>query len=392
MLEARFEPQITPEVQSLTRGHLNMYDFDGLTPYTPADGGPSHDTFRGRWGGIEQRFVFTPTSRLRLTAGGEIIRHFLTRQVGENDAGAYVLDGQGNAGRNDPFTVGAGYLNGDFTVHPRVKLVAGARLDYYSNLPNFDFGSAFNPRLAAIIKPYDGGNIKIMGAKAFRAPSVYELHYTSTTQLPPVGLKPEQIYSAEVEYSHRFSQTVTGLIAAYTNVVDDLVRLNETAPNSGIVQYSNSPASILVLGAEAEIRREWRQGWMISASYSYQRPRYLSDPSLRDIPNSIEHLASVKGAVPIIGRTLMAMTRVSFEGPRPDRNELVTDPPQQTTDPAVIWDLVFSGDIERMNVRYAIGAYNVGDFKYSVVPSGEFRQQQIVQNGRTFLATVTASF
>ena len=45
-----------------------------------------------------------------------------------------------------------------------------------------------------------------------------------------------------------------------------------------------------------------------------------------------------------------------------------------------------------MNARYAIGAYNVADFKYSIIPSGEFRQRQIVQNGRTFLATVTASF
>jgi outer membrane receptor protein involved in Fe transport len=185
---------------------------------------------------------------------------------------------------------------------------------------------------------------------------------------------------------------VTGLLAGYTNLVQDLVRLNETAPGSGVVQYSNSPGSVLILGAEAEIRREWRQGWMLAATYSYQKARYISDPTLRDVPNSIEHLASFKGAVPIIGRTVMGMTRVSFEGPRPDRNELVTDAPQETTDPAVIWDLVLSGEVERMNARYAIGAYNVADFKYSIIPSGEFRQRQIVQNGRTFLATVTASF
>jgi outer membrane receptor for ferrienterochelin and colicin len=392
MLEARFEPQVTKTLQSLTRVHLNTYNFDGLSPYTPADGGPSHDSYRGRWAGFEQRVVFTPTSALRLTAGGEIIRHFTARQIGENDAGAYLLDDNGNAGRNDPFTVGAGYVNADVAATSRLKLVAGARLDYYSNLPKFDLGSAFNPRLAVIVKPYDGGNIKIIGAKAFRAPSVYELHYTATFQLPPTSLKPEQIYSAEIEYSHRISQTVTGLLAGYTNVVDDLVRLNETAPNSGVVQYSNSPAQVLVLGAEAEVRREWRQGWMLAATYSYQKARYINDATLRDVPNSIEHLASFKGAVPIIGRTVMAMTRVSVEGPRPDRNELVTDAPQETTDPAIIWDLVLSGEIERMNTRYAIGAYNVGDWKYSVIPSGEFRQRQIVQNGRTFLATVTASF
>ncbi|HSO33366.1 MAG TPA: TonB-dependent receptor [Labilithrix sp.] len=392
MIEARYEPQITKTVQSLTRAHLNMYNFDAVAPYTAADGGASRDSYRGRWAGLEQRIVFTPTPALRLTAGGELIRHFTAKQVGENDAGAYLLDDSGGAGRNDPFTVGAGYLNADVNAAARVKLVAGARVDYYSSLPKFDLGSAFNPRLAVIFKPYDGGNIKVMGAKAFRAPSVYELHYAAVTQLPPTALKPEQIYSGEIEYSHRISQTVTGLVAGYTNLVEDLVRLNETAPGSGLVQYSNSPASVLVLGAEAEVRREWRQGWMLAATYSYQKARYLSDASLRDVPNSIEHLASFKGAVPIIGRTVMGMTRVSFEGPRPDRNELVTDAPQESTNPAVIWDLVLSGEIERMNARYAIGAYNVADFKYSIIPSGEFRQRQIVQNGRTFLATVTASF
>ena len=45
-------------------------------------------------------------------------------------------------------------------------------------------------RLAAIVKPYDGGVLKIMGAKAFRSPSVYELHYTAPFQLAPTKLSP----------------------------------------------------------------------------------------------------------------------------------------------------------------------------------------------------------
>lgn len=394
MIEARFEPKLSNEVQSLSRVHGNMYNFDGYSPYAPADGGPSRDSYRGRWVGLEQRFVYTPSNLLRLTAGGEGIRHITARQVGNNDAGAYLLDDNGGAGRNDPFTVAAGYVNADVNATERIKVVAGARLDYYSNLPKFDFGSAFNPRLAAIVKPYDGGNIKIMGAKAFRTPSVYELHYTATFQVPPTSLKPEQIYSGEIEYSHRISPTVTGVVAGYANLVEDLISLNETAPGSGQVQYGNSPAKVLVLGGEAEVRREWRQGWMLAATYSYQRARYVGDSSstLRDVPNSIEHLASFKGAVPIIGRSVMAMTRVSIEGPRPDRNERTTDPSQQTTDPAMVWDLVLSGEVERMNARYAIGVYNLGDYKYTIIPSGEFRQQQVVQNGRTFLATATVSF
>ena len=96
--------------------------------------------------------------------------------------------------------------------------------------------------------------------------------------------------------------------------------------------------------------------------------------------------------MPIIGRTLMGMTRLTLEGPRPDRNEHATDPPQGTTDTGVIWDLVLSGEVERMGVRYTLGVYNVVDWRYDVVPSGEFRQRTIVQNGRTFLASLALSF
>ena len=71
---------------------------------------------------------------------------------------------------------------------------------------------------------------------------------------------------------------------------------------------------------------------------------------------------------------------------------LDTDPPQGTTEVGVIWDLVLSGEAERLGVRYALGLYNVGDWKYDAVPSGEFRQRTIVQNGRTVLANITASF
>lgn len=39
-----------------------------------------------------------------------------------------------------------------------------------------------------------------------------------------------------------------------------------------------------------------------------------------------------------------------------------------------------------------LGVYNVANWRYDAVPSGEFRQRTIVQSGRTFLATLGASF
>jgi hypothetical protein len=131
---------------------------------------------------------------------------------------------------------------------------------------------------------------------------------------------------------------------------------------------------------------------MLAAMYSYQHPQYAGGGGLRDVANSIQHVASVRGAMPIIGRTLMGMTRLTLEGPRPDRNENPTDPPQSHTDPGLVWDLVLSGEVERMGLHYNLGVYNALDWHYTIIPSGEFREQQIIQNGRTFLASVTLTF
>ena len=131
---------------------------------------------------------------------------------------------------------------------------------------------------------------------------------------------------------------------------------------------------------------------MASATVSVQKARYLDAPTLRQVPNSPVVLGSVKGAAPIVGRSLMAMMRVSVEGPRFDSDNEVTDPPQGSSRAGIVGDLVFSGEIERLNARYAVGAYNLADSRYESIPSREFRQRTILQNGRSFLANVSVSF
>ncbi|MBP9113414.1 MAG: TonB-dependent receptor, partial [Polyangiaceae bacterium] len=290
-VEARYEPKINERLQSLTRVKMDYYAYNNFLSYPSAPDGDGNekDAFRGLWGGLEQRFIYSPTEKIRLTAGGEYVRHFTTSQYGEDDrisdpARTTVID------RNDPFDVVAGYLLGDFTISPAFKISAGARLDYYSNA-KFDFLSSFNPRIAVIAKPYTGGNIKAMFGKAFRTPSVYELFYVAAGQQAgaDAGIQPEQVVSGELEYSHRFSPTVVGLVSGYANYVTNLMELGTLAPDpitgEADVQFQNSKAPVLVLGAEAEIRREWREGWMLAASYTLQRAQYLQDTNLREVPN-----------------------------------------------------------------------------------------------------------
>ena len=83
MVEAKFEPKITETVQSVTRAHLNYYQYDGTFAAVPDQSGISHTRFKGSWFGIEERLVFTPLKSVRVTVGGELQDHFLANQEGD---------------------------------------------------------------------------------------------------------------------------------------------------------------------------------------------------------------------------------------------------------------------------------------------------------------------
>ena len=78
-----------------------------------------------------------------------------------------------------------------------------------------------------------------------------------------------------------------------------------------------------------------------------------------------------------------------------DRNDASDGPSQRKTDPALVWDVVVSGTEARIGaatIRYNVGLYNLLDWRYSVPVSPEFRQTVLVQNGRTFLFNLSATF
>jgi outer membrane receptor for ferrienterochelin and colicin len=350
-----------------------------------------------------------PGGKVRLTLGGELQSHYLVHQTAEDESNPNP-DERMYLDDERPYDVRAAYFLADVPISRAVRLSAGSRLDSYST-----FGFSNNPRLALIVRPYAAGNLKIMAGKAFRAPSTYELYYNDNgvTQQASPDLQAESIYSAEIEFSHRFSPTVSATIAAYDNLVKNLIvtRGSGTPPDpttgmgGDLLHYENSLAPVNTIGGEIEVRRDFRQGWMLAASYSAQHSRYLegatpsdivgtsANADLRRVPNAPEHLASVRGSVPVISHALIASTRISVEGPRFDRHDEATDPiDQKKTDGGVIWDFVFSGQEPKWGLTYAIGVYNAFDWRYQTPLSAEFKQRALVQNGRTLLASTSVAF
>jgi outer membrane receptor protein involved in Fe transport len=397
-VELRAEPAVSDTVSVLSRLHWNHYTFRGAYARDPLDGGVEVDTYRGSWLGLEQRVQLKPSSRLRLTLGGEGQLHYQVEQAGYDDNGTFLND-TGSHGR--PFQVGALYALADATLGARAQLSLGARWDVYST-----FGSSLNPRIALIVKPYPSGNTKLLLGKAFRAPSTYELYYNDQgyTQIQSPNLGPESLYSLEIEHAHRFSTSMVGTAAAYGNYAARLISTLGGGSQSDPLHYDNERSPLVVLGGEISLRREFRQGAMFALSYGLSVARFLATNDAGDlvsfdrasdkrhVANSPVHLASLKGALPVINRALTLASRLSIEGPRYDRYENKTDPAQGKTGSAVIWDLVFSGEEARYGVHYAFGVYNAFDWHYSAPVSTEFVQRTIAQPGRSFMASVDMKF
>jgi outer membrane receptor for ferrienterochelin and colicin len=386
LIEARFEPRLGDTFQLLTRAFVNYYAYRSrlATGVDPNQDGL--ESYRGVWTGIEARGVWTPGAALRLTIGGEGQFHPVVQQQSGS-----IPDPTRDLNGSSPYQIAAAYLTADGNPTSWFRYSAGARLDWYST-----FGATVNPRVALIFHPYARGNLKVMGGTAFRAPSIYELYYRSVTQAASDGLRPERIYSGEVEFSHRLSNTWTATVSGYANYLESLIALRETTVGGMTLdQYQNTDAPVLTVGAEAEVRREWRQGWALSAAYSFQRSSYLGATAsqLRQVPNSPEHLFSLRAAAPVVPGLFLASTRVSVEGPRWDRYDQVADPAQQQTEAALLWDVVLSGRAERWGLRYNLGVYNVFDWRYAVPVSTEFGAlRSVPQNGRTFLASASIEY
>ena len=383
MTELRYEPKIGDKVQVFGRAHANHYEFDGKYAFEDEQ---SLERLSGTWFGVEGRVVITPVPWLKLTAGGEGQFHIEATMTGDSVYPDGTTENYMNERR--PFQFGAGYGLIEGAPAKWFRFSAGARVDVYST-----FGPIVVPRGALIFKPGEGHTLKLMGGRAFRAPSIYEQFYNDggTTQITAVdparglALSPESVVSGEVEYSYRFLQDWVALAAVHTSFIEDTVTTVPDESNPAeVFRYANRTSPTLVVGGDVEIRREWRRGIMLAASYGYQQARVLDstlvNPRLVAAP---EHLASARFVVPAVKDVASFGFRATVEAPR--RIDEVTD---DRTPLSLVADATISGKIRELGVRYIVGVYNLADRRYQLPVADSFASRTMPQNGRTFMTDI----
>lgn len=417
LTELRLE-QTFGKVAVMARAHVDyaFYHLDYWYDEDPTMPGPGtantynyFETYRSWWGGGEGRLAFQLSPKLRLSIGGEAVLHTKVQMKG----GSYDVSGQDFTSALDvraPYQVFAGSALVDARPFPALRVQAGLRFDYWKLRGNTvlapaDRGAtsfpAFSPRLAVIVKPTAADIVKLMAGSAFRAPSAYEYFYNDqgatqvVSSLCGATLDPEHVYSGEVEASHRFDTDWVGLVSGYATLAQNVI---ETVPlgdecaaaNPGVnpdaVYYRNSPVDQRMVGADVEVRREFRAGVMASAQYGFLYARYAAspneDPGLstsRVVPNAPTHYAGVKVIFPIVQSALNGAFRASLEDRR--RIDTSTD---RDSDRAVVADAVISGLIGRYGIRYAAGVYNIFNWQYKL-PAFPYATDLMPQGGRSFM-------
>jgi outer membrane receptor protein involved in Fe transport len=380
--ELRWEPFLGEKARLYSRVYADVYNYFGDYPYRPRY--VASDRWSGAWAGFEPRVVTSPAPWLELTAGGEARFHY--------QATLYSFDTV--RGEIDEYLdekpiqqVYSGYALAELRHRQLFRASLGARYDYFTLE---DVGGALSPRAALIWTPGDSDVLKLVAGTAFRAPSPYELFYNDDgfTQVRPESLDPERIYTAEVEYTHRFDEVTTLTGATYYNQITNLVDTELTGimgEEGELFRYANTADPTATVGVEWEVRRAWRGGAMFALNHSMQRTRVGSLLDGDEFTNSPEHLIGLKAATPLVPGIAIAATRLRAESPR----LTVYD---THTHWALLWDVTLTGDLPTAPVSYGLGVRNLLDWKYDHPGGFELRMPAVPQPGRTAYARLEARF
>lgn len=380
--ELRWTPDMGKRLTLDARLFADAYRFHGDYPYEapPADVGLLADTFSGQSAGGEVRLRMAMLDSLDLTVGTQGRAALKAELTSETDV-AQGLEADATE------QVYSGYAVVDWRPLTRLSVALGTRVDHFT-----ETGTSLSPRLALIGRPSDTGVAKLIAGQAFRAPSAYERLYSDggQTQIAARDLTAERVQTVELEYTQHLPWAELAAIGSvyYNRIVDliDLstrvVRASDGRSDVELLQYRNLDDEAETLGAEAELRREWRQGWMLSLTYAYQRTRIGGLADGQPISNSPTQLGGFRLAAPLARSGATLANRVRVESGRRTEDGQHTDAP-------VHWDLTVTGAVPALHLEWGLGVRNLLDAAITHPVSSEYAPLATVpQPGRTFYAAV----
>lgn len=197
------------------------------------------------------------------------------------------------------------FLQDEFHILPNLTVIGGLRYDHYQS-----FGGTWNPRLAAVYKPFDKTVLKLIYGKAFRAPNVYEMHYDDgISYRGNSDLRPERIRTAEAVWEQYLGEHFRSSLSAYHYWIDGLITQQS---EEGLLVYRNA-SELQAKGLEAEAEVRWVDGLQGRVSYVLQRAEDTRDSTLT---NSPRHQAKLNLNYPLLAHKLFAGAELQYTSSR----------------------------------------------------------------------------
>jgi iron complex outermembrane receptor protein len=291
-------------------GLLRNYSLDGLSGYAKADftGGPvkvrffwNHSNFDAgpQYEPIGQRTLRTQVDTNVFDVEGLFQQEFSllgTHVLAVGLSGRLKQVRWGYIGAPTEELHAAAFVQDEWRIVKPLTLVASYRIDRHPLLDNGNPGYAQSPRVSVVYRPFENHAVRGSFATAFRQPTFLESYMNIRTPVPGVNgasvqtlgnraLRPERLISFELGYRGELPRVgLTVDLAAYWNIVSDLVVLSAVAPAPpaeawddasrsfllGRSRFVNDPQTYTARGAELGLTWNVLKGLDVRASAALQ--------------------------------------------------------------------------------------------------------------------------
>ena len=167
----------------------------------------------------------------------------------------------GSGGRYDT-TRYSGYVQTDYRVHERIKLVAGIQGNKSENLP-----TEFSPRLSIITTLNERWGLKLLYGEAYRNAYAFQSFFNIPSFKGNPSLEPEKIATYDAQIFYKNLHTYGALTYFYSTIQDSHFRPHI----NGITTVANSPDEIVSDGLELELKTDITDWISVQGSALYQK-------------------------------------------------------------------------------------------------------------------------
>jgi outer membrane receptor protein involved in Fe transport len=252
-----------------SRGSDIDVDGDGLPELFP-DGLIEHEAYRALTLGADLRLAWTQDLIGRLTFGTQASYQGVRDTLFETNAQGDVFRPDLADYNNRTFpevgrTFLAPYLLWERWFADWIGATAGLRYDHYS-----DFGAELSPMAVLVLHPWELGSVKLLFGRAFRSPTLRELHSRNNLAFGNPDLKAETIQTYEVSIGQHFLTHYHAQASVYYHQVKNRIEVPQSTSWSGQNPFLNRVGTT-GMGADIQLSATWANGSSVFANLAYQQ-------------------------------------------------------------------------------------------------------------------------